>query len=342
MINKYQGETLQWKVVVKDVGGTALTTEAPVLHVFDAGDTERATGTGTHQTTGSYAHNVDTTTSWGTGPLKYYWETIGANGTGRKAETNEVNLLAGTTEPDSYVYESELSSYYSRIGDYLDEHSRDKVLSKYNYTNRLLESLNITAPRQKNANGLHDQSVRDMQAWLAIHDIVQDKQINRAPTDEDPWYKKFNDNAMSIYKDIKDKRIVFRDQVSISESGIEKPVRTAGSSIGTMENNWDRSYGETFEGSDFTRTWKVQVIGTGEDSGVDECTFKWTKDNWINSGTATTNFGWVSLDQEVYVRWSLGTSSGTGGIMNIGDEWKFTTNPIAKQKGGINGARSYR
>ena len=342
MINKHLGESIEFSVVIKDQNGTALTSETPTLKVYDFANTLQVTATGTHGTLGSYTHSANTLTTWGTGPVKYDWLIAGGNGTGIIAETNEVNLLTGTSEPASYVFESELSSYYSRIDDYLDENSKDKIISKYNYTNRLLESLNITAPREKNADGFYDQALRDMQAWMSIHAIVADDQVNRVSDDEEPWYDKFHKNAMSIYDDIKGGKIVFRDQTSISESGIEKPTRSLGSSVGTMVTNWDRTYGQGFRGADFSRTWKVQITGTGTAGGVNECAFKWTNDEWIGTATGTSNFEWVGLGDEVYVRWTKGTSTGSTNIMAIGDEWQFTTNPIASQKGGINGAKSYR
>lgn len=342
MINKHLGESVEFSVVVKDQNGTALTTETPVVRVYDFTGALKTSGTGTHASSGSYTHTANTSTSWGTGPIKYDWCVTSALGTGIIAETNEVNMLFGTSEPASYVYEAELSAYYSRIGDYLDDNSKDRIVASYNYINRLLESLNITAPREKNADGLYDQSLRDMNAWLAIHAIVEDDQINRVSDEEVPWYNKFKDNAMSKYDDIAKGRIVFRDQTSISESGIEKPIRSAGSSVGTMVTNWDRTYGQGFRGSDFTRTWKLQITGTGTAGGVNECTYKWTNDEWIGTSTGVTNFEWVSLGDEVYVRWTKGTSTGSTNIMAVGDEWQFTTNPIASQKGGINGAKSYR
>ena len=342
MINKHLGESIEYTVVIKDQNGTALTGESPTLKVYDFANTLQVTATGTHGTLGSYTHSANSLTTWGTGPVKYDWLITGANGTGIIAETNEINLLTGTSEPDSYVYESELSSYYSRIGDYLDDNSKDKRVSSYNYINRLLESLNIPAPREKNADGLYDQSLRGLNAWHAIFNIVQDDQVNRVSPEEEPWYNKFMENANKIYDDIAKGRIVFRDQTAMSESGIEKPTRTVGSSVGTLNNNFDRSYGQGFRGSDFPRTWKIQIMGTGTSGGVDECTFRWTKNEWIGSSTGTTNFEWVGLGDEVYVRWDKGTSTGSTNIMVIGDEWEFNTNPIAGQKGGINGARSYR
>jgi len=343
MINKHLGESVEFSIVVKDQNGTALTSESPVVRLYDFTGTLRSSGTGTHASSGSYTHSINTSTTWGTGPVKYDWCIAGGNGTGIIAETNEVNLLSGTSEPPSYVYESELNSYYDRIGDYLDENSKDKIISKYNYINRLLESLNITAPRQKNDDGLYDQSLRDMNAWMAIHAIVQEKQVNRGlGEDEEPWYKTFKDNALSIYDDIAKKRIVFRDQVSASESGIERATRSLGSSEGTMVTNWDRSYGKGFRGADYPKTWKVQITGTGTAGELNECIFKWTNNDWIGSSTGTTNIGWIGLGDEVYIRWSKGNATGSTNLMVAGDEWQFDTNPTSTQKGGINGAKSYR
>ena len=341
MINKYIGESITYELVLKDDSGTVLPNELPIIKVMDSTGSTRTTGTGTYSTGGTYSHISSTDGSWVSGPIKYDWIVKSSTGTGILAIQNEIRLISGTTEPDSYIYANELVSYYGRIGDYIDENSQDKIICSYDYINRLLESLNITSPREKNSNGLYDESLRSMNAWFAIYNIVQDDQINRVKGDEIPWYKRFYDNGMEIYEDIKKKRIVFTDQVSSVESGICKPYRTAGSSFGTLENNYDRSYGKGFQGSDFTRTWIVEITGTGTAGELREGTFKWTNDGWLGSSIGITDFDWIDLEDEVFIRFDKGGSTGSAGIFNVGDKWEFITNPIAKQKGGINGARSY-
>lgn len=341
MINKYHGETILWEVNASDADGAKLVGESPVLRVKDALGTEVLTGTGAHNADGTYQLQGSVTNTWGTGPISYYWNITGANGSAIEAVTNEINIISGTTEPPAYVYESELCSYYSRIGDYLDDNSQDKIISSYHYINRLLETMNISVPRKKKSNGLHDQSVRDMNAWFSIYHIVANYQVNQVSEGDEPWYNKFWGEGTKIYEDIKKKKIVFTDQVSPADAGISEPTRTAGSSIGTMFNNWDRSYGQGFSGADFNRDWSVEVIDTGTAGGLFETKAKWSKDGGITFGTITTDYGWIAMGNEVYVRFDKGTSSGTTGIFAVGDKWEFRTEPIKKSVGGQRNARSY-
>ena len=342
MINKYRGETIKYDIHIEDSDGTAITGANPILRVKDAGGGSVLTGNGTYISDGTYSISSGVGGTWGTGPLSYYWDVKNASGTGLKAVTNEINIIAGTVEPSSYVYESELSSYYSPVVDYFNDHTQDKIIASYNLINRMLESINIKTPREKNSDGFYDQSLRDMNAWFAIYNIVQDQEANRVPPGEEAWYRKFYKNGMDVYDSIKNKKIIFRDQVSPSESGINKPYRSAGSSIATMVNNWDRAYGNGFKGDDYARTWNVTIVGTGTSGNLSNCIFNWSINDGISiAGTGTTSMDWVHLQDEVYIRWTRGTATGTENIFQMGDKWKFDTNPLRTQVGGINVARSY-
>lgn len=343
MKNKYRGETVRWETVLKDFNGTALTSETPIISFEDATGSTVMTGTGTYGTIGSYYHNAEVGESWGTGPGRYWWLIKGSNGTAQEVITNEINIVAGTTETLSYVYEGELESYYTNALDYAGDNTQDKLTSVYHEINRRLEALAIKAPRDKNPDGFYDQSLRDWNAWWGIYYMIFDWEANRAQEgDAAPWYKKFWEKGERIAKDIKDKKILFRDQVTPADAGISKPSRTAGTSIGTMHNNWDRSYGKGFQGADFERTWLINIIGTGTAGGLEECSASWSSDGGItSSGTFTTSFSWTHLADEVYVRWDRGTGSGTTGILQINDQWKFTTQPLSRSVGGIRSAKSY-
>lgn len=344
MKNKYRGETVQWEIHIEDQNGTNLNSETPILNVEDSWGTTVLTGTGTVSgTTGSYVHKGNIEQTWGTGPTRTWWVVKGVNGTAQDVVTNEMNIVAGTVETLSYVYQGELDSYYTNILDYAGENTQDKLTSVYHKINRRLEALAIKAPRGKNPDGFYDQSLRDWNAWWGIYYMVLDWEGNRVQEgDVDPWYKKFWDQGERIAKDIKDKKILFRDQVTPADAGISKPERTAGSSIGTMYNNWDRSYGKGFQGADFERTWVMTVVGTGTAGGLEESSFSWSNDGGItSSGTVQTSFSWVSLKDEVYVRWDRGTGSGTTDILKINDQWKFTTQPLSRSVGGIKSAKSY-
>jgi len=343
MRNKYIGETVRWETSLEDQDGTALGAETPILRVEDRYGTTVLTGTGTFVSDGTYFLASPIGSGWGTGPCRYWWDVYGANGTARDVNTNELNIIAGTSEPPSYVYESELPSYYGNIEDYFGDNTQDKIVSVYHMINRHLETLNIKAPRLRNADGLHDQSVRDWNAWWAIYFIVQDMEANRVSGDieEKPWFSKFYDEGDRIYKAIKSKKIVFRNQVSPADSGISRATKTVGSSIGTMHTNWDKSYGRPFSGTDFARDWSVEITGTGTASGLFECGFKYSSDSGETYGTGTTGRGWMGLGNEVYIRFEKGTSSGTTSIFNIGDKWEFNTEPRSKSTGGFKVVKSY-
>jgi len=341
MLYKYKGDTVRFTTNIKDIDGSALTSETPIFSFEDSTGSNVFNGTGTSSGTGTYYLQTQIQDSWGTGPTKYWWSVKGANGTSQEVRTNELLILEGTSELPAYVYEAELSNYYSRINDYDMSQASYKITERFHYVNRLLETMNISTPRDKNPDGQYDYSLRAMNAWFAIYDIVQDEQINRVSPDEEPWYNKFEMEGSKIYEDIRKKKIVFRDQVSPADSGISKPSRTAGSSIGTMYNNWDNSYGDGYRGADFGRTWSVEIIGTGTASGLFECQARYSNDSEQTFGTLTTGFNWISLGDEVYVRFEKGTASGTTNIFTIGDKWSFTTEPTRKTVGGQNNAKSY-
>lgn len=343
MKNKYIGETIRYETVLKDRNGTALNSESPTLSVNDSGGTNVLSANGTYDTAGTYYHEGAIGTGWNAGPVTYNWSVKGNNGTALDVLTNELFVISGTLEPSSYVYSSELTSYYTNIDDYFNEHTQDKLVSVYHKINRRLEAQNIKAPRDKNPDGLHDQALRDWNANWGIYYIIQDWEGNRAiEGEEEPWYKKYWDEGERIYTDIKKRKILFRDQVTPADAGIGKPSRTAGSSIATMVTNWDNSYGKGFKGSDYERTWTLEVIGTGTNGEIGEALLAWSKDGGIsNAGTVTSSKDWVAMGDEVYVRWTRGTSTGTTDLWQVGDKWSFKTQPIKGAVRGMRTAKSY-
>jgi len=340
MLYKYQGDTIRWNVVIKDFDGTSLNTETPQLYFEDSTGSNIFSEYGTFVSDGSYYAQANIGANWGTGPGKYWWNVVGPQGTSREVYTNEILILSGTGELPAYAYEAELPNYYANITDFNMQNASYKLTERYHYINRLLKSLNIKAPRGKNEDNQYDYSLRAMNANYAIYDIIGEDDADRGGSGEKPWYTKFKDDADSIYDDIKKKKIVFRDQVSAADAGIGKPSRTAGTSIGTMFTNWDRSYGQGFRGADFDRTWRVEIIGTGTTGAVNEGYFRWTNDTGITWGTISISFGWMHLDDEVYVRFE-GSGTGTTGILEVGDKWSFDTKPIKRQVGGYRVVKSY-
>jgi len=342
MLYKYIGDTIRAELHLEDFDGTALNTETPVFSYENNVGSNVFTGNGTFDTDGTYYMQKELEPAWGTGPAKYSWTVKGANGTAKEIVTNELLVLDGTSELPAYAYQAELSNYYHLINQYDMTKASFKLTERYHYINRRLETFNIKTPRLKNDDGQFDYSLRSANAWFAIYDIVQEEQINRvSEDDEDPWYSKFLDNAEMIMDDIKKKKIVFRDQVSPAESGISRPSRVAGSSIGTMFNNWDGSYGKGFRGDDFDRKWSVEITGTGTSSGLFECTARWSNDAGQTFGSITTGYGWIELQDEVFIRFKKGTATGTTNIFNIGDKWEFDTEPLGRSVGGNGVVQSY-
>jgi len=347
MYNKYQGETIAFQGVAEDSNGTGLTTAVGSLNITDYTGSTVFSGVGTHGVTGTYQH-VASTSGWGTGPVDYQWTFFHSSGTNTVVADNSILIVGTSANPDSYIKLEELDTYYAQIGDYVDDKSESHIQAAYNHINRWLDNLNYKTPIEIGPDGLYDESLRSMNAHLAIYRIVSMNEVARVEGDENPWYLEFRKRAMDILKEIEDGKITFRREKAPSDTGISIPVRTVGSSVGILHNNWDRSYGEMFQGSDYPRTWVIEVLGTGTSGRLADSTFRWSKDNMVswetfsNAGTVgTCGHDWYGLDWEVYVRFDMGSSTGTDNILVTGEQWKFNTAPIKGQKGGKGFVNSY-
>lgn len=326
MINKYRGETILFQSVVQ-LDGTGVSNAVGSLSVWDYTGSQVANVLGTYQGTGTYQHSANSN-AYGTGVMKYQWTIKTANGTNIDVRENEINLIGTTSNPESYIKLAELHTYYPVIEQYIDDTSESYVQESFKYINRMLENLNYKTPLLVNSDGLYDQSLRDMNAYFALYRIVASREIDRSTGDEKKWYKEFEENAMGIYNAIKKGIITFQDQLSPAEVGVQRPTRTVGSSVGTLVNNFDGGYGDQFKGSDYPRTWSVTINGTGTVGNLPECSYTWSNDGGVNSTTGTCSYDWQQLQDEVWIRFTRGTSTGTTGIMVVGDKWQFTTTPV--------------
>ena len=340
MLNKYIGETITFQDVVENEGGTGITNAVGSLTITDYTGSNVFSGVGTHGTTGTYQH-VQSTTGWGTGPVDYQWTTYHSSGTNISVRENEILIIGTSANPTSYIKLAELDDYFPGILDYIDDTSEAHIVESFNYVNRLLDNLDYKTPIEIGPDGLYDQSLRDMNAYLAIYRIVSANEVSRVEGSEEPWYIEFRKRAMDVFKDIKDGNITFRREKAPSETGISVPVRSVGSSVGLLINNWDRSYGGVFKGSDYPRKWVVEVLGTGTSGRLSDSTYRYSKNDKItwqtfsDSGTVgTCGVDWNDLGDEVYVRFDMGSSTGTDNILVTGEVWKFNTTPIKGQKGG--------
>ena len=275
MLNKYLSETIAFQGVAEDANGTGLSNAVGSLVVTDYTGSTVFSGVGTHGTTGTYQH-VAPTNGWGTGPVNYQWTFTHSSGTNTVVVDNTILILGTASNPASYVKLGELDDYYPLILDYIDDSSEAHVEGGYKYINRLLETLGYKVPVPVGVDGLYDESLRQMNAYLSIYNILGANEASRVEGNENPWYLEFRNKAMDIYKDIKDGRITFRRDIAPSDTGISAPVHTVGSSLGAFHTNWDLSYGERFSGSDYPRTWVIEILGTGTSGNLAESTFRFS------------------------------------------------------------------
>ncbi len=339
----YKGQTETFEIYAEDAQGTTIDNGTAWLMVHDStGSNVLGTQRGTFVTSGTYRRESDTS-EWATGPVRYNWKVESSVGTSWDIKTNEIRIVGAGTESSTYVFEAELKNYFPGIIDYLDSSSNDHIIEAYEYQNRLLDNLGYSSPVPKDPSGRYDQSLKDFNAWEAIYRIVKPKQINQVQKEEDGkyWFDSFHDSAMKFYDDWDTKKITFKKNVAPSEAGIGPASRDLGSSVGTLVNNADEVYGSGFRGSDYKRTWYAKVVGTGTSGGISEGTVLWSKSGGLSWGTVTSSPDWVHLEDQVYIRFTRGTSTGTENILANGDRWTWETNPVRNQVGGNNIARGY-
>ena len=336
------GDTIVFTTTLHETDDTPITSGAVNLDVTDSSGSLVLSENISHGTNGTYTE-TKSTVGWALGPIRQNWTAKTTGGTQSFIGANEVKIVNSGTEFQSYVYVSELESWFPNITEYLNNHSEDHVIASYKQANRLLDSLSYYTPIKANSDGLYDQSLRDFCAWDSIHRIVKADQIVRVDRDSDGryWFDGFKEAADEVYDDWKTKKVVFKSKISAAEAGIGPSSRTQGSSVGTLFTNHDETYGSGFRGSDYRRDWSVEITGTGTSGGLRECTYKWSKDGGLGTSTGTTTDGWAHLDDQVYIRFTRGTSTDTTGLMVVGDKWTWETNPVRNQVGGKKVARGY-
>lgn len=336
------GDTIVFTTTLHEIDDTPITGGAVNLDITDSSGSLVLSENIVHTTGGTYTE-TKSTVGWALGPIRQNWTAKTTGGTQSFIGANEVKIVNAGTEFQSYVFVSELEGYFPGVRDYIDNQSEDHVIASYKYANRLIDSLGYFTPLAKNDDGFFDQSVRDFCAWDSIHRIVKADQIVRTEKDSDGhyWFDGFKDSANDVYADWSSKRVVFKSKVSAGEAGILPSRRTQGSSTGTCLTNHDETYGSGFRGSDYRRDWSVEITGTGTSGGLKECLFKWSRDGGLGTATGTTTDGWAHLADQVYIRFTRGTSTATTGIFVVGDKWEWETNPVRNQVGGKNVARGY-
>lgn len=341
MKNTVVGDSIIFEAVLKDVNGDAVTNSLTTLTVVDAaGSTVQPGTTVPHISAGTYNKTISTG-SWGYGPIVETWKFESSNGTTTEVITNTFKIV-GTTANLTYISASELKTYFENVEDYFDGNEDESVLNAFNFVNSQLTTLGHQVPVQYGTDGQYDQALRDWNAWEAVFRIVQARAVSQiSENNEKPWYYKFHDLSDEKWKQFKDKRVVLNRQTGPGKAGISKGTKIAGTRASQMETNWE-GYGKGFQGEDFPRTWRVELLGTGTSGGLYEGTFRWSTDNGVTwDGTALTDQAWVSLKDEVYVRFHRGTSTATTSLFGTDDVFQFTTAPLKNSTGGMKVAKSY-
>lgn len=340
MITKFAGDTIVFEANLTDANGTAITNASVRVSVVDGvGSTVMDSLTATHTSAGTYQRG-QSTTGWGNGPIVETWRFTNSSGTQTEIVGNKFRIV-GTSGLETYIKPHELYGYYENIEGYFDGSELERVYDSYNFINQQLLSLGYDAPVRKGTSGLYDQSLRDWNAWDAIYRIVSPRAISQArSTDEVYWFDYYKNRANELWDKFRKKQIVLNVQSSPGEVGIMAGTKISGTLGGQMETNWE-GYGRGFQGADFPRTWRVEMVGTGTEGGLTEGQFRWSKNDGVTwEGTYTTDLSWIHLDDEVYVRFHRGTATGTTGMWTTSDVWTFRTAPLKITTGGRSSVKS--
>ncbi len=340
MINKVVGDTIIFEAILTDADGTAITGAVANLSIVDGVGSTVYSSTAPHIATGTYQRSIETV-GWGNGQIVQTWRFTSSGGTSTEVLANTYRIV-GTDPNLTYISAPELKFYFDNVEDYFDGSEDEKVLNAYNFVNNQLTSLGHQVPVQCGTDGVYDQGLRDWNAWEALFRIVAARAVSQLNENNDkPWYYKFKDLSDEKWKQFKDKKIVLNRQTGPGKVGISAGTKIAGTLFGQMFTNWE-GYGRGFLGEDFPRTWKVEVIGTGTSGGLFECPYRVSNDDgltWL--GTFTTAQDWTYIKDEVYLRFTKGTSTGSTNLFGTTEAWQFTTAPLKISTGGKNIAKSY-
>lgn len=343
MFNRITGDTIEFQIILKDNGGTAITSGTGTLNVFDSSGSQVVTNSvATHFGTGTY-QKQQSSAGWNSGPVTEQWKFVGAFGTLSFVQNNNYRII-GTDTITPYIYPEELKNYYENIEDYFDGNEEAVVVDAYNEVNSRLESLGVKLPFVVKADGLYDQPLRDMNAFEALYRLTSKRQASfNRDGEKEPWFFYFKQQAGSLYKNVEKKAYAFTREYSPAEGGIGLATKVAGTRPAQMETNWRGGIGEGFSDSTYDRTWVVKVTGTGTAGEIGEATFVWSKNGGLSyDGTLFSSLDYQHLDLGVYVRFHLGTyTAGTATLFAVNDKWQFQTFPRSQTSGGKNAALSY-
>ena len=336
------GDSILLSNIFIDDYGTAITSGTVSLSVYDFNGSNVSISNATHYQEGTWRANLNTI-GWGLGATKSIWNSKSATGTKSDIVGNDLNMVGSVVEGASYLKLSDLQYYYSSIYSFFDGHEDEHLTKSFKAINSSLESIGYKLPVIVGLNGEYDQHLQDWNAFDTIYRIVASYETQSKDNNEDaPWFEEYKKRAMEIEEAYGRRKYVLNQNISAGETGIGKPTRTVGSSVGTLHTNSD-GFGDGFLGYDFPRTWLVKITGTGSTSGLRESLFDYSRDNgvsWYGTSEKTNDY-WISLSEGVNVRFTSGTQTGTENVFQMGDSWTFTTAPTKWSVSGGRKARSY-
>lgn len=340
MINVIVGDTIVFEANLKDASGATVTNAVANLIVVDKTGSTVLTTTAAHQGDGTYQKS-QSTTGWNQGPINEYWKFTSSNGTASQIVSGKFRLT-GTDTLEPYIKPHELFAYYENVENYFDNSELERVYDSYNFINQQLTTLGYKLPVSKGTDGYYDQALRDWNAWDSIYRIVFPRMVSQIKQDDGkPWFDYFKKRADEKWDEFRSRKVVLNSLSTPGEVGVQPGTKIGGTLYSVMQNNWE-GYGNGFEGADFPRTWRLEVISIGTDGAFANSQYRWSMDNGITwEGTQTAQTAWVMLADEVYVRFDRGSSTGTTGLFTTADVWQFNTVPIKLSTGGKGVARSY-
>jgi len=254
-------------------------------------------------------------------------------------------------------YEDFFLNLYGTNGAVNDTGSTQLLNDIYRASDIINEKLRATGrfsylPLQKDRYGNYPESVKSWCAYL----VVYNKLLARfqGEYDEIPDSISVYGSFAKEYEQVVLKGgAIFEEEIDVGELGIGRPIVIGAlgeDTRGTFYNNWqgypfpdsivDLTYsGPTafrttaqliraaelgFTGSDYPRTWIVEIDKSG---GIGTATFKWSKNagkDWEETGVATDE-DWNELEDNVWVRFSPDDAGSH--YFTDGDKWRFFTIP---------------
>ena len=241
----------------------------------------------------------------------------------------------------SYCSLDYLTVKFKGIDEYIDQDTQKILHETYRQINKRLEAMGYPTPIGTYSDGDYDPDLKDLNAYLAIHEILTREHIQEYTEVGPPeWIEYFKNKAESIWDSIRSGETTISYFEPISKNGISKPtVGSSNKGSAIFHNNWE-GFGSYYTGTDFERTFVVQIIGTGTNNDIAHGTYKWSRDGGFTwEGSSVCNTEWTAgsvgyLVSGVYIRWENG-GTGTNNQVYIGNRWTFSCKPLFEKSSGV-------